>query len=193
MQAYLSTKPNKPMPDENVNPTLTHWVSPELFETQKLVEKCIHSGCPKHSTLQCIQYTCTNFPTTLLFQQMEDKSNASAPSAVSNNRTCVPLLVTSSSREDGTMGALIVVIGLEAIKGNIRGHTIASDFIKAEGCLRQPEISHVMPIIVWNGKTGFIPHCPWSLDMRSTWKIAPSTSTHRLSLYMQGHGYTPSQ
>jgi hypothetical protein len=58
------------------------------------------------------------------------------------------------------MGDLIVVFGLEAIEGNIRGHTIASDFIKAKACLRGVEMSHFMSIIVCNGKTGFIPHCP---------------------------------
>jgi hypothetical protein len=99
-------------------------------------------------------------PKILLLQETENKSNASAPSIVNNQKTSLPLSVPSSAGEDGRTGAWIAVIGYEGVDGNIRGNSTASDFTKAEGCLREPESSHVKSIFVWNGKTGLIAHCP---------------------------------
>jgi len=114
---------------------------------------------------------------TLLLHEMENKSNAGAPSIVNNQKTNLPLSVSSSAGVDGQVGAWIAVIGYKGIDGNIRGNSTASDFTKAEACLREPESSHVKSIIVWNGKTGFISHCPQSPETRSTRRIAANTST----------------
>jgi len=81
----------------------------------------------------------------------------------------------------------------DSLDGNIRGNSTASDFTKAEGCLREPESSHVKSISVWNGKTGFIAHCPRSPDTRSTRSIAKNTSTHRLRRDKHLHVSTTSQ
>jgi hypothetical protein len=108
-------------------------------------------------------------PKTLLHQETENKLNASAPSIFKNQKTSVSLLVPGSAGDDERTGAWIAVIGYMGVDSNIRGNSTASDFTKAEGCLREPERSHVKSIFVWNGKTGFIAHCPQSADTRSTW------------------------
>jgi hypothetical protein len=86
------------------------------------------------------------FPKTLLPQETVNKSNTSAPSIVNNQKTSLSLTVPSSAGEDGRTGAWIAVIGYESVDGNIRGNSTASDFTKAEGCLREPESSHVKSI-----------------------------------------------
>jgi hypothetical protein len=132
-------------------------------------------------------------PKTLLPQETENKSNASAPSIVNNQKTSLPLSVPRLAGEDGGTRAWIAVIGYEGADGNIRGNSTASDFTMAEGCHRQPERSHVKSIFGWNGKIGFIAHCPRSPDTRSTRSIAANTSTHRLRSYKHLYISTTSQ
>jgi len=122
-------------------------------------------------------------PKTLLPQKTENKSNASAPSIVNNQKTSLPLSVPSLAGEDGRMGAWIAVIGYESVDGYIRRNSTASDFTKAEGCLRESESSHIKSLFLWNGRTGLIAHYPWSPDMWSTRRIAANTSTHWLRHY----------
>jgi hypothetical protein len=129
----------------------------------------------KHSGAQNIHAPTS--PKTLLPQETENKSSTSAPSIVNNKKTSLPLSIPSSAGEDGRTGAWIAAIGYEGVDGNIRGISTASDFTKGEGCLREPESSHVKSIFVWNSKTGFIAHCPQSPDTRLTQRIAANTST----------------
>ena len=80
---------------------------------------------------------------TLLLQEMENKPNASTASIVHNQKTSLPLSVSSLAGADGRAGASITVIGYNGVDGNIRGNSATSDFTKAKGCLRQPHSSHV--------------------------------------------------
>jgi hypothetical protein len=74
-------------------------------------------------------------------------------------------------------------IGHEGVDGNMKGNATASDFTKAEGCLREPKSSHVKSIFVLNGKTGFIAHGRQCPDRRLTGRIAVNTSIHRWRRY----------
>jgi len=130
---------------------------------------------------------------SLLLQEMEHKSNASAPSMDNNQKTSLPLSGSSSAGENGWTGGWIAVIVYEGVESNLRGNSTASDFTKAVGCLWQPESSHVKSIFVWNKKTGFIARCPQSPDTRSTQRIAKNTSTQRLPRYKHLYSSTTSQ
>jgi hypothetical protein len=122
-------------------------------------------------------------PKTVLPDDTENRSNASAPSIVNNQKTRLPPLVPSSGAKDGRMGAWIAVIGYDSLDGNIRGNSTSSDITKAEGCLREPESSSVKSIFVWNSKTGHMAHCLQSPDTSSIRRIAANTSTNRLWRY----------
>jgi len=95
----------------------------------------------KHSGAQTI-HTPTS-PKTLLLQETDKKSHASAPSIVNNQKTWLPLSVSSSAGAAGRAGVWIGVIGYEGVDGNIRGNSTASDCTKAEGCLSESESAHV--------------------------------------------------
>jgi len=120
---------------------------------------------------------------TLLFQETENNSNATAPSIVNEHENILSFAQSSSAGEDGWTRTWIVVIVYKGVDGNIGGNSTASDFTEAEGCLREPESCHVESMFVWNGKTGFIAQCPRSPDTGRTRRIAANTSTHRLQCY----------
>jgi len=117
---------------------------------------------------------------TLLVKVMENRSNTSAPSIISNRKPRLLFSVSGSAEDNGRMEACITVIVYDGIDGNIRGISTALDFFMAMGCHREPESSHVMSIFVQNSKTRFIPHCPPSPNTRSTWSIVMNTRTCRL-------------
>jgi hypothetical protein len=145
-----------------------------------------HAYAADHSTIKhsgARNILAATSPKTFLRQETEHKSNASAPSIVNNQTTSLPLSVSSLAEEDGQTGAWIAVTGHESINGKIRRNSTASDFTKAEGCLREPESSHVNSILVWNGKTGLITHFPRSPDTRSLRRIEANLSTHQLRCY----------
>jgi len=132
-------------------------------------------------------------PTTLLLQPMENKSNASTPSTVSNKETSLPLLVPSWEGEDGWIGAWIAGIGYKGVDGNIRWHSTALDFINAKGCTRELESPHVKWLFVWNSGSRFITNRPPRPDMRSRQRIANNRSIYWLRRYKHSHGSTTSQ
>jgi len=145
----------------------------------------------KHSDARNIH--APSSPKTLLPQEPEYKSNASAPSIVNNQKSSLPLLVPSSAGEDGRTGAWLAVIGHEGVDVNIRGNSTTSDFTEAKGFLKELESSQVKSIFVWNSKTRFIRHCPQSPDTTSIRRIAANTSTYRLQSYKHLYISTTSQ
>ena len=169
------------------------WVSPEPYVTRTSDRKCILYRSPNHKTFCWTKYTRANFPENLAPPGDGNKSNASAPSIVNNQETNLPLSGSSSAGEVAWAGPWIAGIGYKCVDGNIRGISTASDFTKAEGCLSEPESSHVKWIFVWNGETRFIPHCLRSPDTRSTQRIAANTSTHWMRRYKHLHVSTSAE
>jgi len=131
-------------------------------------------------------------PHSLLLQETENTSNDSTPSILSNQITIFPPLVASSVWEDGHIWDWIAVVGYKGVDCNNTAYWTASDPIKSEGCLREPESAHVKSIFLWNGKTRFIAHCTWSSDMRWSWGIALNMSTHQLLGNIDFHWSTTS-
>jgi len=128
----------------------------------------------------------------LFLPETVNTSNASLPSTVIKQTSSIPQLVFRSVREDEPIRAQVTLMGYEDIDGNIRGNTNASDVIQVEGFLREPEIPHVIIIVVWNRKTGVTVYYPRSPDMKSKHRIATNVSTQRLQHYKLFQGPTMS-
>jgi len=159
----------------------------ELGRNMYMLRVTQTSNIPVHE-----RYTCQSLKTFLL-RDAENKSNTSTPSIVNNQKTSVPLSVSSFAGGDGPMGAWIAVTGYQGVVGKNRRYSTVSHFTKAEGCLRQPDCFHLKSIFLWNSKTWFTTHSPRSLATRSTLRIAKHMSTHRLWRYKQLYISTTSQ
>jgi len=78
----------------------------------------------RHSGAQNIH--APTFPKSLPLQETETKSSASTPSVVNNQKTSIPLSVSSLAGENGLTEASIAVTGYEVVDGNIREYSTAS-------------------------------------------------------------------
>jgi hypothetical protein len=186
-------KPDKSKSDKDDNRTPAPWVWQSSAKLRSRKENAYAADHPNMKNSGARNIHAPTTPKTSLLQETENKSNPSAPSIVKNQKPSLHWSVSSSEGEDGRMGAWIAVIWYEGVDGNIRGYSTTSDFTEAEGCLTESETSHVKSIFVLIGKTGFFAHYPRSPDMRSSYRIAASTSTHRFRWYKHLYISTTSQ
>jgi len=70
-------------------------------------------------------------------------SNANDHSICSNKKISVPVPISGTAREVGRDGAGDADGGNAAVDGHFGRGSTASDIIKTEGCLGEPEGSHV--------------------------------------------------
>jgi len=143
-------------------------VAPDLYGTWQSECKYIHHGSAKYKHSCALNIHLPTSPIILLLQEKENISIASPPATVSNQQSSMPHLVSCSVGKDGQIIAWTAFIGYKGIDGNISGSSMALELNMAEDCLREPESTYAISILVLNGETRFITHCPRSPDMKST-------------------------
>jgi hypothetical protein len=107
-----------------------------------------------------MKYIPANFPENFALPEGRKQNKRQCTFDSQQPKNNLPPLESSSAGEDGPTGAWTAVVGYEGVDGNIRGYLTTSDFTNTNRCLGELEHCHVMPIFLWNGKTGFIAHCP---------------------------------
>jgi len=130
---------------------------------------------PKYSGVQIV-YVPTS-PESLLLQGMGNQWNCSTTLIVNNWKTTWPLMVHSAAGGDFEISIWIAVIGYEGIYGNIIGSSTASDFIRAQWCVGDPESTHVKSILLWNSLTRVITNCLWTPNMKLPQRVVINMNT----------------